>query len=204
MSDLRLNDGRADDDVTTVKELPDNSERLIEAGADINQPNEHGWTLLSVSAAKGDAKLVSQLLEKGADVFKTGLDQRTPYMIALAAGHIDIAKSLKEEMERHKSEYCNANERPYCRAYPLKQLREFAGWNESGLKRDQNESVGNSADQQQKFSDTDVVFLHQDLSVTASMWHGANIIFDQVTPAWTEFASSRLQFSVPQITDHLT
>jgi hypothetical protein len=126
-------------------------------------------------------------------------------MIALAAGHIDIAKSLKKAMERRKAEHLSVDERRYCRAYSLKELREFAGWSENGLMpRDKNMSAANTADEQQRFSDTDVVFLHQDLNVTASMWHGANIIFNQVTPAWTEFTGSYLKFSVPQITDLLT
>lgn len=126
-------------------------------------------------------------------------------MIALAAGHIEIAKSLKKAMERRKAENRNDHERQYCRAYLLKELREFAGWSENDLKpRDKNESAVNTADEQQGFSDTDVVFLHQDLSVTASMWYGANIIFNQITPAWTEFTSSHLKFSTPPITDLLT
>jgi ankyrin repeat protein len=198
MSDLRLIEAVKAEDVTMVKEL-------IESGSDINQQDEQGWTLLSWSAAKGDAALVSQLLEKGTDVFKTGRDQRTPYMIALAAGHIDIAKSLKKAMERRRPKHPSVNERQYCRAYFLKELREFAGWSENGFPpRDQNESAGNTASEQRRFSDTDVVFLHQDLSVTASMRYGADIIFNHVTPAWTEFTGSHLKFSALQITDLLT
>jgi ankyrin repeat protein len=198
MSDLRLIEAVKAGGVETVKEL-------IESGSDIYEQDEQGWTLLSWSAGKGEAALVSRLLAKGADVFKTGRDRRTPYMIALAAGHIDIAKSLKKAMERRKAEHLSVDERRYCRAYSLKELREFAGWSENGLTpRDKNMSAANTADEQQRFSDTDVVFLHQDLSVTASMWHGANIIFNQVTPAWTEFTGSCLKFGVPQITDLLT
>ena len=198
MNDLRLIEAVKAGGAATVKEL-------IKSGSDINQQDEQGWTILSLSAARGDAALVRQLVEKGADVFKIGRDQRTPYMIALAAGHLEIAQSLKKAMERRKTKNRSDNERQYCRAYLLKELRGFAGWSENSLKpRDNNESAVNTADEQQGFSDTDVVFLHQDLSVTSSMWYGANIIFNQVTPAWAEFTSSQLKFSTPQITDPLT
>lgn len=198
MSDLQLIAAAATEGVVTVKEL-------IESDSDINQQDEQGWTLLSLSAAKGDAALVSQLLGKGADVFRTGLDQRTPYMIALAAGHIDIATSLKKAMDRSEADDPNVKAAQYCRAYSLKELREFSGWSENGFKpRDKNEITDNAAGEHQRLSDSDVVFLHQDLSVTASMWYGENIIFNQATPAWTKFTSSHLKFCAPEITDHLT
>jgi ankyrin repeat protein len=177
---------------------------LIESGSDIDRQDEHGWTPLSLSAAKGDARSVSRLLEGGADVFKSGRDNRTPYMIALAAGHFEVAGSLKKAMGRRKAKNGGVNERRYCRAYVLKELREFAGWDENGPgPRGANEGAVKVEDRRQGLSDADVVFLHQDLSVTASMWYGANVIFDQVTPAWAEFTSKRLKFSVPQLPDLL-
>jgi hypothetical protein len=198
MSDLQLIAAAATEGVVRAKEL-------IESGSDIDRQDEQGWTPLCLSAANGDAALVNQLLEKGADVYETGVDQRTPYLIALAAGHIDIAKSLRKAMAWSKADDRNVKEPQYCRAYSLKDLRAFSDWSENDSKpQDKSEIAGNTAGERQGFSDTDVVFLHQDLSVTASMWYGENIIFNQVTPAWTKFTSSRLNFSVPQITDHLT
>jgi ankyrin repeat protein len=177
---------------------------LIEPGSDLDRQDEHGWTPLSLSAAKGDALSVRQLLEKGADVFKSGRDNRTPYMIALAAGHAEVAGSLKKAMGRRKAENRGVNERRYCRAYALKELREFAGWSENGPEpRGENAGAVKTEDGRPGLSDADIVFLHQDLSVTASMWYGANLIFDQVTPAWAEFTGSRLKFSAPQLPDLL-
>lgn len=177
---------------------------LIESGPDIDRQDEHGWTPLCLSAAKGDARSVSRLLEKGADVFKSGRDKRTPYMIALAAGHVEVAGSLKKAMGRRQAKDSGVDERLYCRAYVLKELREFAGWHENGPgPQGANEGAVRTGDEPQGLSDADVVFLHQDLSVTASMWYGANIIFDQVTPAWAEFVGDRLKFSAPQLPDLL-
>ena len=51
------------------------------------------------------------------------------------------------------------------------------------------------------FSDDDVVFLHQDFTVTQSMWHNENVIFNQVVPAWEEFCTDVLKFKVPDDLD---
>jgi len=43
------------------------------------------------------------------------------------------------------------------------------------------------------------VFLHQDLTVTSSMWHNEDVVFDNVTPEWQEFCHTVLNFRVPMI-----
>ena len=55
------------------------------------------------------------------------------------------------------------------------------------------EENGNS----RELSDSDVVFLHQDFTVTELIWPGENVIFNQDTPEWREFCSQQLQFKVP-------
>jgi hypothetical protein len=55
----------------------------------------------------------------------------------------------------------------------------------------------------QDLSDDDVVFLHQDLSVTTSLWHNENILFNQRTPDWEEFCTTVLHFQVPDDFDLL-
>src|SRR5262249_58866336 len=62
------------------------AERLLESGADVNQGDEQGWTPLNFASGRGNLAMVKLLIEKGADPFKTGRDNRTPYTIALAAG----------------------------------------------------------------------------------------------------------------------
>jgi len=77
MNDLELIDAVKACDYTTAQ-MP------IKKGADVNQSNEQGWTPLNFAAGKGALSLVTLLVDNGADIFKVGRDQRTPYMIALA------------------------------------------------------------------------------------------------------------------------
>ena len=76
-------------DFTTVKEL-------IESGVAVNlHDEEHEWSPLHWASGKGNIEVVKMLLEKGADVTKTGRDQRTPYQIALASSRSEVAKFFK-------------------------------------------------------------------------------------------------------------
>jgi hypothetical protein len=46
-------------------------------------------------------------------------------------------------------------------------------------------------------SDNDVVFIHQDFTVTKSMWHGEDLLHDDVSADWLQFCASQLGFAVP-------
>ncbi|WP_241674348.1 hypothetical protein [Candidatus Methylobacter oryzae] len=46
-------------------------------------------------------------------------------------------------------------------------------------------------------ADDAVVYLHQDFSVTASMWHGENVVFDRVSDDWRNYCREQLAFHVP-------
>lgn len=163
-------------------------EALLASGADIHQQDEQGWTPLNWAAGKGDVALVESLLQHGADVFTVGRDQRTPYMIALAAARVEAARLLREaEAKAGGTQYPGQPPRQYCKAYYLKDLRQFSGWSE----RPAEDSAVSHV------SDDDVVFLHQDLTVTTSMWHNENVLFDQQTPEWENFCAVVLQFQVP-------
>src|SRR5262245_52654289 len=96
---------------------------LVKSGVDLGQSDEHGWTALNWAAGKGNLEAVTLLVKLGADIFKVGRDQRTPYMIALAAGHAEVAKFLRQEEESAGKERGHA-ERKYCKAYYLKDLRQ--------------------------------------------------------------------------------
>jgi len=158
---------------------------LIDGGADVNEPGEQGWTPLSWAAGKGKLELVTLLIANGADVFKVGRDQRTPNMIAVAAGHIEVVKFLREA-EELVAEKPSRSQRKYCRAYYLKDLYQFANANEK------------------EFDDTEIVFLHEDNTVSQSAWSNANIIFNNETPEWREFRSNQLQFKVTEDLDLIT
>jgi uncharacterized protein len=178
-------------------------EHLLASGADVNQQDEQGWTPLNWVAGKGDLACVRLLLERGADVFKVGRDQRTPYKIALAAGHPEVVKVLRGAEEKAGEGRSSRSERLYSRAYPLKRLREFPGWRENRINwREDADSDGGDSDGE--LTDESIVHLHQDLTVTRSMWHDEDVIFNQVSPEWEEFCHGILQFRVPDDLDFIT
>lgn len=156
-------------------------EEALNAGADIHQQDEQGWTPLNWAAGKGNVEIVSLLLNHGADVFQTGRDQRTPYKIALAARHTDVARLLKKAEPAANGASGDSTSRDYARAYLLGELRKFSGWREDP----------------RQLSDDDVVFLQQDFTVTELIWPGENVIFNRVTPEWIDFCTQELQFKVP-------
>ncbi|MET0647793.1 MAG: ankyrin repeat domain-containing protein [Pyrinomonadaceae bacterium] len=177
MSDLRLCEAVKNGESAALK-------GLIAAGADVNEQDEHGWTPLCWAAGVGDAEAARQLLEHGADVFKTGRDQRTPYMIALA-GHREMAELLREAEDRAGGGRVRPGQE-YCRAYTLGELRRFPGW-----------PAGAEA------PDEEVLYLHHDFTVTRSIWHGEDIVFDEVSPEWREFCSGSLEFKAPDDLDYI-
>jgi hypothetical protein len=174
------------------------ADAVLGAGADINAPGtEQEWTALNYAAGKGDLAMVELLLRRGADVFRTGRDKRTPYQIAVAAGHAAVARALAAaeaaaggDTQRISSR--QSETRPYCKAYYLKDLRRFAGWAES---RSNWKTDGENAPA--AFADDDIVFLHQDLTVTQSMFHNENVLMGKVTPEWRAFCHNELGFKVP-------
>jgi ankyrin repeat protein len=189
MSDLQLIDAVKTGQKAKVEEA-------LNAGADIHQQDEQGWTPLNWAAGKGNAEIVSLLLDRGADVFRTGRDQRTPYNIALAAKHTDVARLLKEAESAGNGASGDSSSRDYARAYMLGDLRKFSDWREEKInwkdieRADEN---GNS----RELSDDEVVFLQQDFTVTQLIWPGENVIFNRTTPEWIDFCTQELQFKVP-------
>lgn len=162
-------------------------EQLIESGIDLNQQDEQGWTPLNWAAGKGDSASVKLLLDKHADPFKVGHDQRTPYEIALAAGHIDVVNLLRDAESRVGGGNINRSNRTYTRAYSLGELCKFKGWKDC--------YPGTNGDR--VLSNDDVVYLHEDLTVTQCIWHNEQVIFNRVTPEWKDFCTNVLEFSVP-------
>ena len=175
------------------------AEAEIAAGADVNAPGaEQEWTALNFAAGKGDLAMVELLVKAGADVFKTGRDNRTPYKIAVAAGRAAVARYLATAEaaaggDAAKVSSRESETRPYCRAYQLKELRRYERWSEGRTNWKAPAGEASTA----AFSDDDVVFLHQDFTVTQSMFHGENIIMGTVTLEWRSFCTGVLGFKVP-------
>jgi ankyrin repeat protein len=174
-------------------------ETELASGADVNASGpEQEWTPLNYASGKGDLVMVELLVKKGANVFKTGRDNRTPYQIAVAAGHAAVARYLAAAEaaaggDSQKISSRQSETRPYCKAYYLKDLRRFASWSESRPNGKADEGSSSSA----PLTDDDVVFVHQDLTVTQSMFHNENVIMGTVTPQWRAFCANELGFKVP-------
>ena len=176
---------------------------LLTSRSDIHQQDEYGWTPLHWAAGKGDVAVVALLLQHGANVLQVGRDQRTPYMIALAAARLETAQLLRDAEDKAGLGHSQRQQqRRYCKAYYVKELRQFAGWTESQIPRQVHTGKSAAEDRAaQAFSDDDIVFIHHDLTVTQSMWHNENVIFAQITPAWEEFCTHVLHFKVPDDLD---
>jgi len=154
---------------------------LIGSGTNINQQDRHGWTPLCWAAGKGELSMIRALVENGADVLKTGIDQRTPAMIAVAASHVDAASFLLETGEAHP-DYRGQPKREYCMAFHMKDLRQYPSWQEG---------------REEKLPDETIVYLHEDLHVTRSIWSGEGVVFSDDTPEWRRFCEAVLNFAVP-------
>ena len=173
MSELQLIDAVKTGELAKVEEA-------LNSGADIHQQDEQGWTPLNWAAGRGDLDMVKLLLDRGADVFRVGRDQRTPYKISLAARHTNIAQLLKEKERASNRTSGDSSPANYIKGYLLGDLRKFSGWREERTSPE--------------LSDNEVVFLHQDFTVTQLIWAGENVIFNQDTPEWRDFCLLQLQF----------
>lgn len=195
MSELHLSDAVKTGELAKVEEA-------LNSGSDIHQQDEQGWTPLNWAAGRGDLDMVKLLLDRGADVFRAGRDQRTPYKISLAARHTDVARLLKEKEQASNGTSGDSSPRNYAKGYLLGELRKFSGWREEKI--NWNEMVPSEENENSReLSDRDVVFLHQDFTVTQLIWPGENVISNQDTPEWRDFCSQQLQFKVPDDFDLL-
>ncbi|HET8844147.1 MAG TPA: hypothetical protein VFN35_21955 [Ktedonobacteraceae bacterium] len=77
--------------------------------------------------------------------------------------------------------------RKYCKAYHLKDLRQFSAWTEK------------RSEQEQELSDDDVVYLWDDFTVVRSpVIPDKGLIFDEITPEWQSFCKQVLAFEIPE------
>lgn len=174
---------------------------LIASGEDVHQRDDYGWTPLNWAAGRGDLEIVKVLVDAKTDILATGRDQRTPYMIALSAGHVEVVKFLKA-VEEKSGKAASREPRKYCKAYYMRDVRQFPQFIETRKNWKQIHAGSHDGkSENDAFSDDDVIFIHQDFTVTESMWHNENVIFDQVTPEWSQFCENSLGFKVPDDLD---
>ncbi|HEX6746740.1 MAG TPA: ankyrin repeat domain-containing protein [Longimicrobium sp.] len=161
-------------------------ERALAAGASVDERDERGWTPLCWAAGRGEAALVRLLVDRGADVTLRGTDERTPLMIARAASRAEAAEILAAA-EKARGVWQDPGEaRRHCKAYRVSDLRGFDGWSEHRAPAQNEGDV---------LSDEDVVFLHQDLSVTRSVWPGEQVVFAGGTEEWRSYCEQALGFA---------
>lgn len=189
MSDLQLIDAVKTGQVKKVEDA-------LNSGANIHQQDDQGWTPLNWAAGRGDLEIVKLLLDRGADVLRIGRDQRTPYKIALAAKHVEVARLLKEAEQAVNGGSDDASLTNYAQAFLLGDLRKFSGWREEKINWKETIPAGENGSAH-ALTDNDVVFLHQDFTVTQLIWPGENVIFNQPTPEWQGFCEQELHFKVP-------
>ena len=72
----------------------------------------------------------------------------------------------------------------YCKAYLLKQFRQFNQWNE-------NQKVN------QELTEDSVLYLQENYVVTDGIFKDENIIFNDVTDEWKDFCHKVLEFEIP-------
>lgn len=191
MSQVELIETIRKGDLNAVKEL-------IESGADVNERDEYGWNSLNHAAGLGQVAIIKLLLENGVDVLNAGRDLRSPYMIALAAGQVDAAKLLGQAEEKAGGERSGSQQRQYCAAFHLSDLRKFAGWHDSA---DKSQHKSDDAGGEKNTAESEIVFIHQDFTVTRSMWPNEDVIFNKITPEWIDFCKLNLGFKVPDDID---
>lgn len=75
--------------------------------------------------------------------------------------------------------------RNYCKAYKLRELRQFSGW------------VEQSSEQEAGLADDDIVYLWDDYSVARTPVQERGTLFEAVTPEWQAFCRSTLAFTLP-------
>ncbi|HET8785517.1 MAG TPA: ankyrin repeat domain-containing protein [Candidatus Limnocylindrales bacterium] len=69
---------------------------LLAAGADVNATQHGGYTPLHEAAQHGDVEMVELFLSAGADPGIAVADGGAPADLAEAAGHVDVARRLRE------------------------------------------------------------------------------------------------------------
>ena len=79
----------------------------------------------------------------------------------------------------------------YCKAYMFPRFREFRGWTEN------SQNARKENDSPRQLTDADFLYLQEDFVVTDGIFIDENVIFDNVTPEWTDFCKNVLKFEIP-------
>jgi ankyrin repeat protein len=104
---------------------------LLDAGADPDQPNVHGWTALHQAAYVNAVHLLDMLLAAGARCDRSARgDGGTPLVVALFSGHVEVADGLVARCGVEPR-----NLRAAAGAGDVALVRELIGTREAGRRR---------------------------------------------------------------------
>ena len=184
MKNSALLDAIASSDVDTIQ-------KLIQSGLDLNERDENGSTALHWAAANGTTPVIDCLLQNGADVAVKDSEGRTPSMVAQAAGRKDSAALIVSAPTGHEQTEISTGSVRSCRGYCLRDLENFPLWHstivsDSSPESDVGDLPATSVDM--------VVYVHDDFTVTRSIWRGENIMLEQTTPEWIRYCRDVLHF----------
>lgn len=76
--------------------------------------------------------------------------------------------------------------RKYCKAYHLRDLRQFADWEEQHTATTP------------ELADESIVYVWDDYTVATSPIHHDSVLFAHVTPQWQDFCTHLLKFAIPE------
>lgn len=87
----------------------------------------------------------------------------------------------------------------HSKALPLKRFREFAGWKENpeNARKIKKEVDGTIVEVARELDESDYLYVHENFHVTDGIFYDENIIFSDVSPAWSDFCENVLGVKFP-------
>ncbi len=87
----------------------------------------------------------------------------------------------------------------YCKAYPLRKLREYVGWTENlqNAREEKQKVDDRELDIVRELNDDDFLCPQENNTVTDGIFIDENIIFDDVTSEWKKYCDEKLKFAIP-------
>ena len=87
----------------------------------------------------------------------------------------------------------------YCKAYPVKRLREFSQWMERSedTRKEKRDIDGIEVEVNRSLTEDGFLYLQENYVVTDNIFKDESIIFDQVTSDWKDFCHMVLGFEIP-------
>lgn len=84
----------------------------------------------------------------------------------------------------------------YCKAYPIRQLRQFSQWSEQTKNTRKIQQVVNSqtVEVNRTITEDDFLYLQENYVVTDGIFLDENVIFDEVSSEWIAFCKDILKF----------